>query len=176
MDLSDAFYLFLVGVAAWVFLPRRWRRAVVAARDTWWETARPRLWEALIILEAAAHRAVVGPPRVKGSPPPAPALMSRTSGEAPDDRASSPQTDGQTDGAAPTMSAPNREQMLDIFKVLRAAGVKREDLRPAWRAAGLPLDNNLWSEAAPPPPPAQTPIGETPYDPARYRGEAPVVK
>jgi len=45
--------------------------------------------------------------------------------------------------------APTREQMLDIFKVLRAANIKRETIAGPWRAAGLPLDTNLWSAAAP---------------------------
>ena len=174
MDLADAFYLFLLGVAAWVFLPRRWRRAVVAARDTWWETARPRLWETLVIAEAAAYRAVVGPARVNSSDE----VMSRTSDDAsPEPRAAVRQT-GQTDAPPKVIPVPTPDQMVDIFRQLRAAGVKRDDLRPLWNAAGLPLDNNLWTKAAPAPeaPPAQTPIGETPYDPARYRSEAPVVK
>lgn len=57
-----------------------------------------------------------------------------------------------------TIPVPTPTEMLDIFKVLRAAGVNREALRGPWRAAGLPLDNNLWTAAAPPEDTHTTPI------------------
>lgn len=62
---------------------------------------------------------------------------------------------------------PTPEEMLDVFRVLRAAGVDREKLRPSWKAAGLPLDNNLWTQAAPLPPEEPqtiTPIAGRPTD------------
>lgn len=79
----------------------------------------------------------------------------------------------------------SKEKMLDIFKVLRAAGVKREHLAKPWRAAGLPLDTNLWLDAAPAPqpPPAEpeymTPIAGRPtkaqfeYDEPELNYQAP---
>jgi hypothetical protein len=86
---------------------------------------------------------------VKNSGGAAPVVMSRT--PEPDRRLSlsSLQTDSQTTSDRQTIAKPTEQQMLDIFKALRAAGVKREAIAGPWRAAGLPLDTNLWSKAAP---------------------------
>lgn len=43
-----------------------------------------------------------------------------------------------------------RDEMLDICKVLRLRGFSREDARQLFRAFHQPLDNNLWTQAAPP--------------------------
>lgn len=59
------------------------------------------------------------------------------------------QTDEVQTSDRPMMPKPTPDKMLDIFKVLRAAGIDRDELRGPWRAAGLPLDNNLWAKAKP---------------------------
>lgn len=93
-----------------------------------------------------------------------PVIMSRSQESAAEYPASSLQTDGRRTPDRPMMPVPTSDEMLDIFKVLRAAGVKRDALSGAWRAAGLKMDNNLWSQAAPPPqePAAVTPIAGRP--------------
>lgn len=80
------------------------------------------------------------------------------------------ETDAPKAPDRPMMPVPTRDQMLDIFKVLRAAGVGREAIGPAWRAAGLPLNNNLWSDAAPDPDEDMilTPIARRPVDGKYY--------
>lgn len=85
---------------------------------------------------------------VKPSPPAHPVVMSRAPDSAPPSIRPSLQTDGAQTSDRPMIPVPTREEMLDIFRILRAAGVNRETLRGPWRAAGLPLDNNLWSQAA----------------------------
>jgi len=78
------------------------------------------------------------------------------------------QTEVQTD--KPALS---REIMLDIYRLLREHQVPREKARPVLKAAGIPLDNNLWSQVAPPSqePTELTPIAGRPksgqfHDPA----------
>jgi len=56
----------------------------------------------------------------------------------------------------------NRAGMLDIYKLLRKYGIPREEARAALNAARLPLDNNAWADAAPPPPQNVTPIAQRP--------------
>lgn len=92
----------------------------------------------------------------------APVVMSRS--EQSDYRLSalSLETDELQTADRRTMPVPTREEMLDIFKALRAAGVKRENIAGVWRAAGLPLDTNLWAAAAPPPAQTVTPIAGRP--------------
>lgn len=87
---------------------------------------------------------------VNRSPNSAPYVMSRSPADDGTYGASPLQTDRRQTTDRPTMLVPTRAEMLDIFKVLRARGVKRDELRGPWRAAGLPLDNNLWTEATPP--------------------------
>jgi hypothetical protein len=87
-------------------------------------------------------------------------VMSRSQNTNDGFAASALQTDDRQTTDRRTMPVPTRDQMLDIFKVVRAAGIKRDQLAGAWRAAGLPLDNNVWADAAPAEQPAQhfTPI------------------
>lgn len=47
------------------------------------------------------------------------------------------------------MPTPTTTQILDSCRVLRQAGLTRDQARAALKALGLPLDNNLWSQAAP---------------------------
>ena len=79
-------------------------------------------------------------------------VMSRAASATPQHTASALETDSRQTADRPMMPVPTLEQMLDIFKVLRAAGIKRETISSVWRAAGLPLNNNVWSKAEPPPP------------------------
>lgn len=94
-----------------------------------------------------------------------PVVMSR----AEDDTIENPplslrQTDPQTDRPPIT-----REIMLDVYKLLREHNVSRERARPILKAAGIPLDNNLWTQAAPPPEPISvTPIAGRPTN-AEFR-------
>jgi hypothetical protein len=88
-------------------------------------------------------------PMSKVSAPPAPVVMSRAAPEPAPSAASSLETDSPPSPDRPMMPVPTEAQMLDVFKVLREAGVKREALRGAWKAAGLPLNNNVWADAAP---------------------------
>jgi hypothetical protein len=74
-------------------------------------------------------------------------VMSRPIETPPEKPVSSLETTEPTTADRPLMPVPTQEQMLDIFKVLRAANVSREALRASWRAAGLPLNNDLWAQA-----------------------------
>lgn len=85
---------------------------------------------------------------------------------------SSLQTDSRQTADRPMIPMPSRDIMLDIYKLLRKHGVPREDARPVLKAAGLPLDNNLWSQAAPPEPIAVTPIAGRPTS-AAFRQDDP---
>lgn len=80
-------------------------------------------------------------------------------------RQTAPQTDDR-----PMIAEPTRDEMLDIFRLMRAYGIPREDARPVLKAAGLKLDNNLWSQAAPPEPDHHTPIVDRPTN-AKFRSE-----
>jgi hypothetical protein len=62
---------------------------------------------------------------------------------------SSVQTDNRQTDRQPEIKAPGREELLTLYATMRAAGISREKARPALKAVGLPLDNNLWVEAAP---------------------------
>jgi hypothetical protein len=91
---------------------------------------------------------------VKGSQaerPPAPAVvMSRSALEpAVDGPSSHRQTADQTRQTAQTPPAPTKEQKLTLYKTMREQGISREKARPILAAMGMPLDNNLWAEAAP---------------------------
>lgn len=68
------------------------------------------------------------------------------------------QTDRQ---AAPP---PSRAVMLDSHRLLRKYGIPREEARQMYKSLGLPLDNNLWTDAAPPDDPHITPVAGRPTD------------
>ena len=87
-----------------------------------------------------------------------PVVMSRSVEVAPEP---SPAVSNRQTPDRPMMAVPTRNEILDIFKAMRAAGMKRESVSAAWRAAGLPFDNNLWTEAAPPP--EEKPAHVTPF-------------
>lgn len=110
---------------------------IIIAGWLWFYVARP-------ILE---DYGIIAPESVSNSDP---AIMSHTSNDTPDNAPSSLQTRPQTDQTRPTMPLPTKDQMLDTYKTLRKLGMAREDARAMLNAIGLPLDNNLWSKAAPP--------------------------
>lgn len=79
----------------------------------------------------------------------APRVMSRSEGGAPPSAPSSLQT-----GAAQTPDqtidpAARRQKLLDTYRPLRALGMSRDDARALLNRWNIPLDNNLWAEAAP---------------------------
>lgn len=87
--------------------------------------------------------------RVKHFVPDAPIILSSSPPRLASEAAPSVQTDGQTRGDRAMMPTPTTTQILDSCRVLRQAGLTRDQARAALKALGLPLDNNLWSQAAP---------------------------
>lgn len=53
------------------------------------------------------------------------------------------------DAPPPFMKPSNvsREEKLYIYTILRVAGITRDAARPTLKNIGVPLDNNLWTEA-----------------------------
>lgn len=88
--------------------------------------------------------------RVNHLAPDAPIILSSSPPRLASETAPSVQTDGQTRGDRTMIPMPTTAQMLDSCRVLRQAGLTRDQARAALKALGLPLDNNLWSQAAPP--------------------------
>lgn len=103
----------------------------------------------------------------------APEIMSRD-GALPVDVSPVVPTDGRASDAGRTEPQPayTTEQLLTHYQWLRRLGAKRDEARPHLKAMGIPLHNDLWARAAPPPQ-AVTPIAGRPYDPARYHYEDP---
>jgi hypothetical protein len=64
----------------------------------------------------------------------------------------------------PTDPALRRAKLLDTYRPLRKAGMSREAAQALLHAWGIPLDNNLWRDAAPPPAPHVTPIAGRPTE------------
>ena len=87
--------------------------------------------------------------RVNHFVPDAPIILSSAPARLASETAPSVQTDGQTRGDRAMMPTPTTTQILDSCRVLRQAGLTRDQARAALKALGLPLDNNLWSQAAP---------------------------
>lgn len=127
---------------------------ILIAGWLWFYVARPILegWGLIVVNGSEEERPVVM------SPAP-PAIVA----EVP----SSLQTDGPQTPDRPTMAVPNQDKILDIFRVMRAAGLKRDAVSVPWRAAGLPFDNNLWAKAAPEEEMQVTPIAGRPT-PAKF--------
>lgn len=65
------------------------------------------------------------------------------------------ETDRQTEPAARIKA----EELLTLCKVMRAAGIGREEASAAFKASGLPFNNNVWRDAAP----AQSRAGDAEY-------------
>lgn len=77
--------------------------------------------------------------------------MSSADAAMPPSRLSSLETDRRADRQTEQPARVSAEQLLTLYQLMRAAGIGREDARAAFKAAGLPLNNDVWSKAAPPP-------------------------
>lgn len=86
-----------------------------------------------------------------------PYVMSRSDPAPAPSLALSLQTDGAQTDRQPATVKPGRAELLTLYATMRAAGITREQARPALKAVGLPLDNNLWADAAPAEAPHVTP-------------------
>lgn len=69
------------------------------------------------------------------------------------------QDDGRTDG-----NPIGRAELLTLYTVLRKYGVPREEIRPVLKGVRVPLSNDVWASAAPPPPVHVTPVAGRPTD------------
>jgi hypothetical protein len=98
-------------------------------------------------------------------------VMSRSDTAPTPSMALSLQTDGVQTDRQPATVKPGRVELLTLYSTMRAAGITREQARPALKAVGLPLDNNLWAEAAPPEAPHVTPYAGRPTN-ARFETDA----
>lgn len=92
---------------------------------------------------------VIGPRVVKPYQERTAHVMSRSADDDAPSRPSSPQTDNAQTDRQSAQAAPGRAELLTLYSTMRAAGISREKARPALKAVGLPLDNNLWAEALP---------------------------
>jgi hypothetical protein len=100
-----------------------------------------------------------------------PRVMSRSDVAPTPSLASSLQTDSRQTADKPATVKPGRAELLTLYSTMRAAGITRDQARPALKAVGLPLDNNLWADAAPPESPHVTPIVGRPTS-ARFETDA----
>lgn len=108
---------------------------------------------------------------VNSSEDSAPVVMSRSEFRPSPSMPSSLQTDSAKVSDRRMIPAPTQNEMLDIYRLMREHNIPREKARPVLKAAGLPLDNNLWTQAAPPEPEAEeyvTPIAGRPT-PAQFK-------
>ena len=81
------------------------------------------------------------------------------------------QTDNRQTTDKPAPAVPSRDVMLNSHKLLRKYGIPREEARLMYKSLGLPLDNNLWADAAPPEDEHRTPIVGRPTS-ARFETDA----
>lgn len=87
---------------------------------------------------------------VRNSEPNPAAIMSRPESAAPPFAPSSLRTDdGRTETTAPQPRF-TEDQLLTLYALLRSSGVTRDRATAALKAAGIPVNNNLWTRAAPP--------------------------
>lgn len=110
---------------------------ILAAGFVWFWIARPILEGCGIIRDVSDYQEE------------APALMSRVEDSAALYSPSSLQTDSRQTDRQPTQAQPGRAELLTLYQTMRAAGISREKARPVLKGVGLPLDNNLWADAAP---------------------------
>lgn len=76
-------------------------------------------------------------------------IMSRSEETHAPSMPSSLQTDGRQTADRQPAAQPSRDVMLDTYKRLRKLNMSRDEARTMLKALGLPLDNNLWTQAAP---------------------------
>lgn len=86
---------------------------------------------------------------VKASPESDPRVMSRSDESAAPSSPSSLQTSGVQTPDQTDDPAVKRAKLLDTYRPLRKLGMGRDDARAFLKPWGIPLDNNLWAEAAP---------------------------
>lgn len=122
---------------------------ILAVGWLWFHIVRPILEDFGIIIDADSVN--------DNEEAPAP-LMSRSVDILPPSAPLSLQTDSRQTADKGASALPSRDVMLDTYKLLRKYGIPREEARPVLKAAGLSLDNNLWTDAAPHEPPHITPI------------------
>jgi hypothetical protein len=79
----------------------------------------------------------------------APVVMSRSDNTPAQSPRPSLETGNQTDGQTDMQPRIRAEQLLTVYKLMRAAGIGREDAAAAFKAAGLPFNNNVWRDAEP---------------------------
>lgn len=79
-------------------------------------------------------------------------ITSSDDGDAPLSALSVSQTDSRQTDRQTQVQGPSRDKLLTFYAMLREAGISREHARPVLKGVWLPLDNNLWAEAAPPEP------------------------
>ena len=135
---------------------------IVVVGVVWFHIARP------ILVDFG----VIG---VKDYETPPAAVMSRPETAAPPFIPSSLRTDdGRTETTTPQPKF-TEEQLLTLYALLRSSGVTRDRATPALKAAGIPVNNNLWTRAAPPAPTEdgeyRTPIAGRPTSAVFETGE-----
>lgn len=96
-----------------------------------------------------------------------------------DEEQNNPPSSLRTDSGQPPDGQPPRqmksEELLTVYKLMRKYNIPREEARAALKAAGLPLGNDVWTDAAPPPPeepPTVTPIAGRPTS-AKFHEDEP---
>lgn len=78
-----------------------------------------------------------------------PIIMSRSEDGVPPSAPSSLETDGRrTETTAPGPKF-TEDQLLTLYGFLRELGVTRDRATPILKASGIPVNNNLWTRAAP---------------------------
>lgn len=108
------------------------------------------------LLDRAPRRPDVS--SVSDSPPDGgDAVMSRSTSSAAPSGPSVSETDGQTAETDRADDALRAKKLLPLYALLRRADIPREVARAALEASGLPLNNNVWTAAAP-----ADPAGEPP--------------
>jgi len=91
-------------------------------------------------------------------------LMSRVKEAPAQSLPSSQETDARQTRDAPALPRMKAEELLTLYRLMRGAGIKREDAQAACAACGLPFNNNVWARADPPPPARITPVAGRPTD------------
>lgn len=81
--------------------------------------------------------------------------MSSAAYSEPPSRGPSLETDSETDRQTEQTPKIKAEELLTVCKLMRAHGIGREDAQAAFKASGLPFNNNVWRDAAPASKPTQ---------------------
>jgi len=92
---------------------------------------------------------VIAPRDVNDYEDAAPVVMSRSADEPAPSIASSLETRPVQTPDQAIDPAARRAKLLDTYRPLRKLGMCRDDARALLNPWGIPLDNNLWTEAAP---------------------------